>query len=67
MRENGGKLLISIKNTYFTAPKIVDGLPKSLREGHGFGSQSIRYVAEKLKGHCQFTVSDNYFILQVIL
>lgn len=67
MRENGGKLLISIKNTYLTAPKIVDGLPKSLREGHGFGSQSIRYVAEKLKGNCQFNVSDDYFILQVIL
>lgn len=67
MRENGGKLLISIKNTYLTAPKIVDGLPKSMREGHGFGSQSIRYVAEKLKGNCQFNVSDDYFILQVIL
>lgn len=67
MRENGGKLLISIKNTFLTAPKIVDGLPKSLRDGHGFGSQSIRYETEKLKGHCQFSVSDGYFILQVIL
>lgn len=67
MRENGGKLLISIKNTFLTAPKIVDGLPQALRNGHGFGTQSIRYVAEKLKGHCRFSVSDEYFILQVIL
>ena len=40
---------------------------KKLEEGHGFGSQSIRYVAEKLHGNCQFSVVDDRFVLRVVL
>ena len=31
------------------------------------GTKSIWYVAEKLNGSCQFSVTDTYFILRVIL
>jgi len=61
------KLLISIKNTFASAPVFVDGLPQAKRSGHGFGVQSIRYVTEKLNGNCQFTVEDGLFVLRIIL
>ena len=64
---NGNKLLISVKNTCAETPKIVDGLPQSGKNGHGLGTQSIRYVTEKLNGNCQFSVEGHWFILRVIL
>lgn len=64
---NDNKLLISIKNTFAERPDIIDGMPMAKEAGHGFGTQSIRYVSEKLKGHCQFTIQDELFVLRVIL
>lgn len=48
-------------------PIMADGMPHSSKAGHGFGTQSIRYVAEKLNGNCQFSVNDGWFILRVVL
>ena len=67
MRMNEEKLLISVKNTFSEMPEFVDSLPHTERVGHGIGTQSIQYVAEKLKGNCQFTIDDNMFVLRVIL
>lgn len=67
MRMNEGKLLISVKNTYAEKPRLENGLPQTTREGHGFGTRSIRYVAEKLNGSCRFFVTDEFFVLQAIL
>lgn len=67
LRMNGGKLLVSLKNRFGEPPVLVDGIPMSTVPGHGIGTQSIRYMAEKLKGNCQFTLIDDYFVLQVIL
>ena len=67
MHLNDEKLLISLKNTYAEKPDIIDGLPHTSETGHGFGTRSIWYVAEKLNGSCQFTVTDAYFIMRVIL
>lgn len=64
---NDSKLLLSIKNTFADKPIFRDGMPQSKRSGHGFGTQSIRYAAEKLKGNCQFSVDGNLFVLRVIL
>lgn len=64
---NEEKLLISLKNTYAEKPEIIDGLPRTTETGHGFGTKSIWYVAERLNGSCQFTVTDAYFIMRVIL
>ena len=67
MRMNEEKLLISLKNTYADKPDFMNGLPYTSEAGHGFGTKSIWYVAEKLNGSCQFSVTDTYFILRVIL
>ncbi len=67
MRTHNDKLLISIRNTYGKKPRMADGLPVSRESGHGFGTQSIRYVAEKLKGNCQFGVDEKYFVLRIVL
>ena len=62
-----GKLLISLKNTFAEKPVMTDGIPHSSKAGHEFGTQSIRYVAEKLNGNCQFSVKDGWFILRIVL
>lgn len=67
MRTHNDKLLISIRNTYGKKPHMADGLPVSGEPGHGFGTQSIRYVTEKLKGNCQFGVDEKYFMLRIVL
>ena len=67
LRTDDGKLLISLKNTFAEKPVLTDGIPHSSKEGHGFGTQSIRYVTEKLKGNCQFSVKDDWFILRIVL
>ena len=67
LRMDDGKLLISLKNTFAEKPVLTDGIPHSSKEGHGYGTQSIRYVTEKLKGNCQFSVKDDWFILRIVL
>lgn len=67
MKMNDNKFLIALKNTYADKPELIDGLPYTAESGHGFGTRSIWYVTEKLGGSCQFRVSDEYFILQIIL
>lgn len=67
LRMNDNKLLFEIKNTFANKPTLQDGLPQTDEEGHGFGTQSIRYVVEKLKGNCQFFINGDLFVLQVII
>ena len=64
---NNDKLLLSIKNTFAKAPVFVDGMPQTTAAGHGLGTKSIHYITEKLHGNCQFFVSGEYFVLQIIL
>ena len=63
MRLNEEKLLISLKNTYADKPEFMNGLPYTSEGRTRFGTKSIWYVAEKLNGSCQFSVTDTYFIL----
>lgn len=67
LRMNDRKLLISVKNTFAEKPKMIDGIPYSEQEGHGFGTQSIRYVTDKLNGNWQFSIKDDWFILRIVL
>lgn len=62
-----GRILISVKNTFFKKPVIVDGLPVTKRKGHGYGTQSIRYLTEKIGGNYQFYVQDDLFIVRLVL
>lgn len=61
------KLLLSVRNPFATKPVFVDGLPVSGRKGHGYGTQSIRYMTERLGGNCQFTTEKDSFLLRVVL
>lgn len=61
------KLLLSVKNPVGSKVVFSDGLPVAKKRGHGYGTQSIRYMTERLGGNCQFSVQDDLFILRVIL
>lgn len=61
------KLLLSIKNPYQDGIDMLEGIPQAKEKGHGLGSQSIKYVTEKLKGNCQFIAKDGQFALRVVL
>ena len=67
MKTSNDKLLLSIKNPFDKTPVFVDGLPISTQKGHGYGTQSIRYMTERLGGNYQFAIQDNYFILRIVL
>jgi hypothetical protein len=64
---NDDKLLLSIKNPYTNKVEMVDGIPQAKSVGHGLGTQSIKYVTEKLNGNCQFVAKDGQFALRVVL
>lgn len=66
-RMHANRLLLSIKNTFAEKPRFADGLPVAAKAGHGFGTQSIRFVTEKLHGSCRFSVENDLFVLQIIL
>ena len=69
LKNSDGKLLLSIKNPFLSPPLWDNGnqMPISTKEGHGYGTQSILYMTEKLGRKCQFSVQNNTFILRVVL
>lgn len=67
LKDSEGKLLLSVKNTTTQVPVFVDGLPITTKDGHGYGSQSIRYMTERLGGNYQFKVQNNIFSVRVII
>ena len=67
IRMSNNKLLLSIKNPYDYTVEMVDGLPQAREEGHGLGTHSIKYITEKLNGHCQFLTQDGLFVLRVVI
>ena len=67
LKNMDNKLLLSVKNPVDEIPVFVDGMPISKDPDHGYGTQSIRYLSERLGGSCQFSVRNGYFILQVVL
>lgn len=67
LKVSNGKLLLSVKNPFAEAPVFADDVPISKRNGHGYGTQSILYLTEKMGGKCQFSVENNTFILRIVL
>lgn len=61
------KILLSIKNPYSKQPEFKNDVPVTDIKGHGLGTQSIKYLTEKLKGNCQFTAENGVFTLRVII
>lgn len=60
-------LLLQIENPILRAPKFVDGIPTSGKQGHGIGVKSIIYYVEQLNGQYHFSVSEHSFILKIII
>lgn len=67
LKHMDNKLLLSVKNPTNEVPLFSDGLPLSRKPGHGYGTQSIRYLSERLGGSCQFSCHEGLFILRVVL
>jgi ribosomal protein S20 len=67
IRMSDDKLLLAIKNPFDHSVDMVNGVPRAREEGHGLGTHSIRYITEKLNGHCQFLAQDGQFILRVVV
>ncbi len=67
LKHHEDKLLLSVKNPVFRMPQFVDGMPVTTRKNHGYGTQSIRFMTEKLGGNCQFSVQDGQFLVRVVL
>ena len=67
LKTSDGKLLISVKNPVEQVPEFKDGLPVADREGHGYGTQSVRYITQQLAGNCQFSVQNGIFVARVVI
>ena len=52
---------------YDTPPVLRDGLPVSDEAGHGYGCRSMRAIAQRRGGLCQFLAEDGTFLLRVML
>ena len=46
---------------------MLDGLPVSDREGHGYGCRSIQAIAQRNGGLCVFSAQQGQFLLQIML
>ena len=73
LRESGGRLLLSVGNTFGEALELVDGVPVPARRvddagvEHGLGVQSMRRAAERLGGNLLCSVEGSYFWLRAVL
>ena len=67
IKNHNEKLLLSIKNPFAKAPVFINGVPVSNKKGHGFGTQSIVYLTERMGGNCRFEVENNEFVLMVVI
>lgn len=60
-------LLILIENSFTGKVEMENGLPQSLREGHGFGVKSIAIIAEKYNGYSSFEANGEIFTMRLVL
>ena len=60
-------ILFQLENPVEKIPTFVDGVPVSIRNGHGIGVRSIIYYVEQLHGQCHFSIVDHCFVLRIII
>ena len=61
------KLLIEIRNPCAGQIPFRDGLPETARSNHGYGCLSIRTIAQRHRGLCEFKEENGVFTLRVAL
>lgn len=69
-RRRGNALVISLENWFGSELHFVDGLPVTTKDDkrlHGYGSKSIRYIAEKYGGSAVMRVSGDRFVCDIVL
>lgn len=64
---NRDKLLVFIENTCVGKVELSDGLPKTNKDGHGFGTKSMKALAKKRNGDCICESVEGLFTLRVVL
>lgn len=65
-----GRIEIAVSNYCEKAPDIVNGLPATTKEDsnhHGFGTMSMRYIAEQYNGTMTTEAKNDLFTLSIIL
>lgn len=67
LRNHNNKLLLSVKNHFAERPVFIDGKPVTGHKGHGYGTQSIAYLSERMGGNCRFAIEDDNFVLMVVV
>ena len=61
-------LMLEIVNPFCTAVRFdEEGFPVSPKEGHGLGTQSIRYFCRKYGAVCHWETKDEQFVFRLIL
>lgn len=68
--EKNGLGFIHTENYYQDEIIFVDGIPKTTkqdRQYHGYGTQSIRYLAEKYGGDMQMQAEQDIFVVDVMI
>lgn len=70
IRRNKGMAMIRVENPFSGTLDFTDGLPVTTKEDaryHGFGTRSIRMIAQKYHGYMSISARDGIFRLTVIL
>lgn len=61
-------LMLEISNPFLTAVQFDEnGFPLAGKDGHGLGTQSIRFFCEKYGAVCQYEIADGLLSFRVIL
>ena len=71
IRQQAGFCLIELDNYCDGAVAFRDGLPQTTKQHeagwHGFGTQSMRYIAEKYQGNLLMRQEGNHFITNILV
>lgn len=68
--QRGNTVVLSVRNTFLTAPNLRDGLPATTKDApgnHGYGLRNMRYLAEHYDGTLSCRIEDEEFVLRVAL
>ncbi|WP_209510522.1 GHKL domain-containing protein [Sedimentibacter acidaminivorans] len=66
-KAKNNKLHIEITNSFEGTVMLVDKIPISILENHGYGTKSIAAIAEKYSGVYSFTAENRIFRTRIIL
>lgn len=66
-KSKNGKMFIEITNSFEGKLMLVDRIPISHSENHGYGTKSIAAIAEKYNGVYSFIAENGNFVTRVII